>query len=307
MFQKLLSQPWSHLSHQSIPPNLIARLQREENHGLSYFLADDDAYIGGTSLLIAAEITQERQLPLYQLEYDVTEGCEVQFIYKSPEPDMQGKIDIYLNLQVTDILPDELAFYWQDVTDASSQADATTAMRLYLNENTVVYLKPSRKQELAEGWLLCSVRVPPTYPLGIATIKELGIHVDGTETVLFRLGLLTIIPLGDAPSALSRITQVQLQRDEDIHSKCSSSSCELWATLSWMMERNSKEDWDQVDHYMIFFKNVDSKAEPIFLGTSFSTEYRISGLEIKKHGNSIEIWAVNRLGTVIARQDIDIQ
>lgn len=296
------------MSHQSIQPNLVARLQRKEDDGVSYFLADDDAYIGGTSLLIAAEGTQERQIPLYQLNYDATNGCEVQFVYKSPEPDMQSKVQIYLNLRVTDVLPDELAYYWHDVAATSPQPQATTASRLNINEDTSVYLNTSKTQELAEGWVLCSVRVPSVHPLGEAAIEELGIYLDGTEDVLFRLGLLTIVPYADTSSTLaSKITHIQLQRDADVSSKCLSSSCELWATLSWMMESNSSEEWNQVDHYLISYGDINADGAATFLGTTFTTEYRISGLEMKNDIDYIQISAVSRLGNILAQQTIGIQ
>ncbi|KAI9473449.1 MAG: endo-b-N-acetylglucosaminidase [Benjaminiella poitrasii] len=356
--KRLLSQPWSHLSHQSILPNLDYQNPSiglfNENIKITCTLENCcGAFLGGTSLVLQGQRLTYREsrdmeieisIPLYQLNIDVSRGCTLRYIYKTPlaqdvklimscnftlhhNNDKSSSVE---NFCKTWLLEDMLSIencFRITITSANDSCDCQCFL-----------LSVTEECKTECGWLTKLTQIPAItredgYRLFINRI-ELNVIVNTASLVgvevhqVACLGHLSIIPTCDmslAPDSEEQISQLTNLKWKDtsieivkkasdipnnVHFESTLSQKEqnfrFFGTISWDELSNPIYDWKATDYYIVSYK-VDDE-ECVFLGTAFCTEYRISGLDCvnKARIHMIIIETVTREGYISSCASLEI-
>ncbi|KAI7906381.1 endo-b-N-acetylglucosaminidase [Cokeromyces recurvatus] len=315
----LLRQPWSHLSHQSILPNLdyqnLIMCPFDRNIDISCTLQDTfGAFLGGTCLVVKGQRLTHREshdmemdvvIPLYQMNISVSQGCILKYIYRTLLAEDVKLIMLYqFTLQnpkdsfssVSDFCKSWLPENNFDIEDGSritisSASDAcdSQCFTLPIVENSIHggawTMTTTQIPAVAEesGYSLLLNRIELCVVINTASLVGIKLHTIAC------LGYLSIIP---AFTNICVILQEETYR--------------FFGTICWNKLTESTNDWKDVDYYIISYE-IDGKNR-IFLGTAFCNEYRISGLECinKARRHKIIIETVTREGTIPSSTSLNI-
>jgi hypothetical protein len=290
--------------------------------------SDQEAYIGGTSLIIEGSRSSYREsrdfnadltIPLYKLKIDVSKGCLLRYVYKTLHEQ-----DVLLNMSCqfalsglstaetqsffSSLQPTELVDREEDfqVTVINTETQDGICFCLPIHE--------SRENE----WIVKTVEIKPAAADAAFTMTQVDANVTvntanlaGTSKhVLARLGYLSMIPLADAPPPKAWISSMAWENATLVKPVQKQDGSEeiyqFWGTLRWL-SHSDEAPWHHIDHYLLSTEVDDIPNTRVFLGTSFCNQYRISGVSIAASTKPyIVIEAVNRLGDIFYSTKLDL-
>ncbi|KAI8375697.1 endo-b-N-acetylglucosaminidase [Choanephora cucurbitarum] len=342
--KKLLSQPWSHLSHQSILPNLKyhspTMIPFDGNIKLTCSLENDyDAFIGGTSLLLKGQRLSHREsrdmeteisVPLYSLNVDTSQGCLIRYVYRNLlGDDAKVIITCHMLLQTVDSdASDELLDTWLPNTllmdkDEGLRTTITVQSGDRLHSRCCI-IPAMEEDQNKNGWIVKSAYIPAVSE-GIKLIVsqvEMSVMANTANLVgiqphlIMCLGHLSIVPLIE--DEINQLKESQGQIDQLSWSQTKTKKiaeneneqiAHFFGTLHWRQQISSAsrdQPWKQTDYYLIFYEAPDNTR--VFLGTAFCPQYRISGLSCVnlQAEHRIIVEAVNVVGNIGAMAHITI-
>ncbi|KAI8371465.1 glycosyl hydrolase family 85-domain-containing protein [Radiomyces spectabilis] len=288
---QVMASPWSQLSHQGILPNVNYRTpfaDKESSTALGCSMSDTDAYIGGTCLLLrlTRDLAQPGQyphdgtihynIPLYQLAIDISEGCSIQLIYKPLAQSNSLKIQPYCEFSL-----DGLSF---QANESQWQKESIT---------------------VDNGWTVLTINLSRPALSGAATrltVKHLGLSVafDTSELKESGLDLMRIGYLGVAPlSKQEHLNVLTNLRWEEVRWQDAS---HFSGTIAWdtLFTADTDNNLPGIGFVAIYYG-----VNRFFLGTAFTSMYRLSGMEIDASTQSnVYIEAYDVLGKVIATETL---
>ncbi|RUP47039.1 glycosyl hydrolase family 85-domain-containing protein [Jimgerdemannia flammicorona] len=296
----ILSQPWSHLSHQSIPPYLSEPIayhppapDAAPHPLLTCTLSGDDAYIGGTSLVVrispdtqtASATTWERaMIPLLESALPVaTEGNVLKLVFKPGQAGDKVKIGVYANVGWTAAgeknhdVGEETAKLWREgVTGGAGSKESSSFAFVDPPEADVgaPLVVPMVEVDKGhgvgtDGWITSYVQLQVPVPATVnkLVIREIGVIVSGvtlTPTTLTDLAFIGGIGILPSPSFAS-IThpvidsyQIAAIRfiSKSVDRDAKTQSLRLWATLTWDPQQpaSSTTETTAIDFYCIHYR-----------------------------------------------------
>ncbi|CAO3638157.1 unnamed protein product [Cunninghamella echinulata] len=301
---KILTQPWSHLSHQSIPPSFPnGKLDKK------------DAYIGGTSIIL---YNDSKYTKLYKLSLEMEGELQLQYVYKPMIDDDEFNITCQLSMEL----------YTNSVDTPLSVSFREGSL-----DNKFISIINSNPTKLNNGWIMKTIQLKKNYDhLSEAStaiiVNELGFIIDNKknfnteqqpllETV--RLGFIGMIPKNMNSSLITTATSntnsidsfewkdVHWEQHNDNsttdHEETNESNNQFWGTLNWNWKQpndnsNNNTPWDQVYYVMISTKDNELQQDK-FLGTSFTSQFRISGLNLQNFNTTeLLVQPINFLGQI---------
>ncbi|KAI8639429.1 endo-b-N-acetylglucosaminidase [Parasitella parasitica] len=341
--KKLLCQPWSHLSHQSILPNLKYRspaaYPSDENIAVQCSLqTDHGAYLGGTSLVVLGRRLNHREsrdteaeitIPLYQLNVNVSRGCQIKYIYRTPlMEDAKVILSCHFSFQASDDT-DIAEFFdlWSapnSLVDAAADEDGLRVTVTTTSDTceSRCFVLPSTEENAGENdWITKIIDVPsvPSRHQLFITRLEMSVVVNTaslvglTPHVIACLGYLSIIP-GSSSSSCMDIAKDEIEglQWSDIHTEeinHQEEAFRFFGTLSWRKSSASlQSSWQEVDYYIVSHEVDGDINTRLFLGTAFCEQYRLSGLDgiNKSVARKVVVEAVNREGCISAAASVII-
>ncbi|KAI8327315.1 glycosyl hydrolase family 85-domain-containing protein [Blakeslea trispora] len=336
--KRLLSQPWSHLSHQSILPNLRyhspVMTPADNNIKLTCSLENElGAFIGGTSLLLkgqrlthreSRDLETEVSVPLYKLELDVSKGCFLRYVYRAlAGEDARVVMSCQLTLQSSNFdTLDKLLDAWLPNTflldpDDGLRTTVSAQSEGYLYSRCCVF--PVVKEDQGENdWIIKLVYIPPISEGIKLSLNQVEMNVLANAANLVGiqphliacLGHLSILPSIDESNVLketqNHIDQMNWSqtKTKKITNAENEQTMSFFGTLHWQQQpwpTNHGQSWKRTDYYLIFYEAPEKTH--LFLGTAFCTQYRISGLACKNSQveHRIVIKAVDVVGNIGAQ------
>ncbi|KAI8979578.1 glycosyl hydrolase family 85-domain-containing protein [Mycotypha africana] len=310
--RELLQQPWSHLSHQSILPNLNYReldiYPEDSNIAIECCLKGEyGAFNGGTVLAFTGQrlVHQESNdtelvvnLPIYKFEMNMDQGCTIRYVCK-----ILNMFDVRVNLNGYFMLK------------SRSYEEAQEFFRKWQNTDTL---------ENEEGFT-ANVRIASrpdecTCMIDVCLNINTADFVDNKPHIIASIGQINIIPI--ITNALTVNTRILSNFFwEDLHLQqskgrdCLEKTLEkpqfyrFFGTLTWTdRSKTTTPAWKETDFYIIYHVVDGDHEKRQFLGTAFCQKYRITGLDItditKTHLIAVE--AIDRMGVVSATNFIEI-
>ncbi|CAO3653105.1 unnamed protein product [Mucor hiemalis] len=331
--KKLLSQPWSHLSHQAVLPNQSYRTPElypaDQNVKFTSSLdSDHGAFLGGTSLVIKGQRFGHREsrdaetevtVPLYQLSLDASGGCSLRYIYRTLwMKDVKITVSCHFSVSADD--PNLFFNLWKPVEnfffehDDGVRATVTTENTL---ESRCFLLRTTEEVSGENEWISKTIDIPavPEGDVLHITRVEVSVTVDTASLVgignhvIASLGYLSIIPTGKESGPLKTIQDI-CWRDEkwlNVKNNTQEETHRFYGTLNWTSTVDVVNEWDKIDYYNILYQDGDDTVNCVFLGTAFCNQFRLSGLDlVKPKLSKIVIEAVNKEGYVSSRASIDL-
>ncbi|KAF7721298.1 hypothetical protein EC973_004959 [Apophysomyces ossiformis] len=318
--KSVLDQPWSHLSHQGLLPNLDYRQPAlADRFSLQCELSDANPYMSGTSLLLKSSPgattvnTKEAYLPLYKANVDASSGLKIKFVYTRGSK--ASRLSLYLRLT----LGQEAATTWED----------TMAHFPLQNHGTVTghyeVAFPLEEDQPLEGdvddktaWIIKNIE---TLDLSkgagahsAATVDEIGLKgnvaLDETSTTLANVGYLRVTPSHFETSKVKHLELAWQEKEWQVKKKRTGRAPALirtlWGTLSWALllddtpssSSSPTTTMEGIEFFIISLMDKDKKTKK-FVGTAFCTQYRISGINPRKL-DFVQVEAIDRLGDVKA-------
>ncbi|KAI7894833.1 endo-b-N-acetylglucosaminidase [Mucor mucedo] len=342
--KRLISQPWSHLSHQAVLPNLDYRDPHiypiDKNTKFSSSLESNyGAFTGGTSLIIRGQRTSHREsrdtefdvtVPLYKLSVDASKGCTLKYIYRTlltEDVKLTMSCDFLLKTSAHATSTDFFSS-WQPESSLDQEdgfrATITTADDA---SESRCFLLPATEQATGENeWITKTIHIPAA-PVGNAIfINKIGVSVTVnaaslvglTPHVIASLGYLSIIP-GTTVDSLTQMNETKLidltwtdqeavakiPVQEDMSEILPEEVYVYYGSLNWKDVTKDTHDWKETEFYIISYQFENCDIS--FLGTSFCCQYRISGLEyVLSRAPQIIVEAVNREGLISSKANISI-
>lgn len=352
--QKLLCQPWSHLSHQSILPNLKYRepivYPNDKNIAVHCSLqTEHGAYSGGTSLVVVGQRLNHREsrdmeskitVPLYQLNVNASQGCQLKYIYRTLlMDDVKVILSCHFSLHAsTSSDSDEFFASWslpKTLSDADEDGFRATITSTKDACDSRCFLLPATEETTGENdWITKTIDISSVSPGNQLFIKRVEVSVIAntaslvglTPHVIACLGYLSIIPTTSSTSELkiqnlrwsdTRIEKVssvdirpgQQQQKEDLSDIAAQEEMlRYYGTLSWDSKSSVSSTWKEVEYYIVSYEMDDNAKNRTFIGTAFCNQYRISGLDCvnKSRIHRIIVEAVNREGHITAQSNLDV-
>ncbi|KAG0227957.1 hypothetical protein BGW41_003581 [Actinomortierella wolfii] len=377
--KQVRGKQWSNLSRQSLPPNMAnevyilrqdslrddisrssgPRLGLDVCNTIRWILSPDDAYYGGTSILIEQVGCLEDKptpavvggfttvaIPLYDTHISLGESpaWSVELVFKRLQPGVELVLYMGINRSYADdidIVKFRKDVQWntdsqmaplliaQGVQNSTGPANATSLIALDIGKagNGVQTTK-----NLEHGWhkvvvnLTGMLEQAELFRHG-STLAQLGVTVTFPTTSLAQgvsarplalLGSLAVLPL-HTPSkcalfalrASSTNIKVVMQPSPKPSFECSEQTTEaeangqaylrVWSTLDWDIgyaaepqNRQSNGDdtvaevspteYSHFNVYLSYEPGINGKRaysdEPIYVGTAFTTKYRITGATV---------------------------
>ncbi|KAG0776384.1 hypothetical protein G6F22_012606 [Rhizopus arrhizus] len=330
--KKLHSEPWFHLSHQSVLPNLDYQhpIVDHKDDCIEFTAAlenDDMAFTGGTSLNIYAHHLAYKEsldgdakitLPLYKTSIDVNQGCTIKLVYRSP---MQNEVKLnlccYLSLIASEISSLSEVFNNQQhekLTDQNGKLQATIETKEHATECATFSL-PMVDEEQHCAWITKTAHVPPLAYNGKLVLGKINLLVVfNTATtygfekcIVTSIGYLSVLPLMHSEEKVKHeLVELQLKDYERTVNSDVDDIYDLFATLSWKSVTDNCRESKMIDYVIVSYKLPNSN-EKFFLGTSFCDQYRISGLSITKTKSPVFIIeSVNREGDISAQASLQL-
>jgi hypothetical protein len=344
LLKKLLNQPWSHLSHQEILPNLNYRHPRvyplDKNIKFTSSLQYGyGAFTGGTSLVIngqrlthreSRDMESEVTVPLYKLCLEVSKGCTLQYIYRTLfMDDVKLTMSCHFSLKMSgDATADSFFDSWQPESFLDKEDGLRATITTTDTTESRCFLLPATEETTGENdWITKTIDIPAV-PEGSALYisrVEVSVVVNTaslaglTNHVIGCLGYLSIIPTEIIPTkdkdtfteTLVDISwkdkEIVKVEKEDLAEIGQEDVYRYYGTLNWTDLADSTEGWRQIDYYMISYELGDDANSRTFLGTAFCNEYRISGLEsLRSKIPKIIIEAVDREGYISSKASLEM-
>ncbi|OAD04876.1 glycoside hydrolase family 85 protein [Mucor lusitanicus CBS 277.49] len=352
--KKLLCQPWSHLSHQSILPNLKYRepivYPNDKNIAVHCSLqTEHGAYSGGTSLVVVGQRLNHREsrdmeskitVPLYQLNVNASQGCQLKYIYRTLlMDDVKVILSCHFSLHAsTSSDSDEFFASWslpKTLSDADEDGFRATITSTKDACDSRCFLLPATEETTGENdWITKTIDISSVSPGNQLFIKRVEVSVIAntaslvglTPHVIACLGYLSIIPTTSSTNELkiqnlrwsdTRIEKVssvdirpgQQQQKEDLSDIAAQEEMlRYYGTLSWDSKSSVSSTWKEVEYYIVSYEMDDNAKNRTFIGTAFCNQYRISGLDCvnKSRIHRIIVEAVNREGHITAQSNLDV-
>lgn len=338
--KKLLCQPWSHLSHQSVLPNLNYRTPvlypADQNVKITCSLdGDHGAFLGGTSFIIKGQRLGHREsrdaeseitVPLYHLSLDASKGCSLRYIYRTLlTKDVKLTVSCHFSLNADN--PTESFNVWKPVENALFEHDdglrATVTTENTL-ESRCFLLRTTEEVSGDNEWITKTIDIPAVPEGNVLHITrvEVSVTVDTASLVgmgnhvIASLGYLSIIPTVQGVHSEPLITIKDIYwKDEkwfSIKRNTSNGNKEedknrFYGTLHWTSTVSAVNEWEKIDYYNVLYQDGEDTSNSMFLGTAFCDQFRISGLDVAKANlPKIVIEAVNVEGYVSSRASIDL-
>ncbi|KAI9273900.1 endo-b-N-acetylglucosaminidase [Helicostylum pulchrum] len=336
--KKLLSQPWSHLSHQAVLPNLNYRNPQvypvDKNIKVTSSLESEyGAFTGGTSLIIKGQRLSHREsrdmesevtVPLFKLSLDASKGCSIRYIYRTLlQDDIKLTMSCHFSLK-TGQNETEADFFslWKPESSVDKEDGfRATIATANLNESRC-FLLPAMEETTGENdWIKKTIDIPAV-PAGRAlhlTRVEVSVSANTasltslTTQVIASLGYFSIIPtvsnsqiVNDSAHLTDLMwTDVAVEKEtKDLSDIGNEDVAVYYGTLKWTDLTQVMHDWKETEFYKVSYREGN---QCTFLGTSFCCQYRISGLKsIGSKVPEIIVEAVNREGHISSSATIDI-
>ncbi|KAI8087826.1 endo-b-N-acetylglucosaminidase [Gilbertella persicaria] len=329
----LLSEPWSHLSHQAILPNLDYQhpncLPIDENVQFSCSLeCEYDAFHGDTSLVVKGQRLTYREsrdtevevlIPLYQLNVNVSQGALLRYVYQTPlKEDVKIIMSCHFSLQTHRSHTDTFFQSWLSKEYSFDLEDEFRVTVTIGSENTTpsrCYLFSVTNEDGAGKWITKSIQIPPVDEdsklfmtrIEMTVVTNTASLAGVKPHVIVGLGYLSVIPTtlhqeGFIKDLAWKDTKVEIT-DENLEGE---PLVRFFGTLQWMTAFETDNSWQQVDYYLIYYEAHDGIR--LFLGTAFTNQYRISGLDCMNpsHKHLIVVEAANREGCIVSEACLDI-
>ncbi|KAI8092805.1 endo-b-N-acetylglucosaminidase [Halteromyces radiatus] len=355
--KKLLTGPWSHLSHQSIPGSMFDLATLDGN----------DAYIGGSSVILHCSRPTTNShtgtfdhpaarsfTGLFQLSLKIkSPRFQLCYSYKSL-PDANG-----YNYSLTGHL---LGHSTTDGINSQSISvldhEGNDGKHHPLNTGGLSIIK-IREEAMINGWIIRKVDIDCTLAMSAKStlvIQEIGFIISiysatnvkrkvlntnkeqqvivsdttGMDLDMVRLGSVSII--GEASALDYSISDniittstpcfswTDVQWEKLDYDNNGNPIVRFWGTINWCLSANNEisdqkqqrplPEWRQTEYTLVFLScSTLSDDNDIFIGSSFSTLYRISGIDIHL-GNSLDntlmIQYVDALGDIQSTHRISL-
>ncbi|KAG1053079.1 hypothetical protein G6F43_004816 [Rhizopus delemar] len=330
--KKLHSEPWFHLSHQSVLPNLDYQhpIVDHKDDCIEFTAAlenDDMAFTGGTSLNIYAQHLAYKEsldgdakitLPLYKTSIDVNQGCTIKLVYRSPtQNEVKLNLCCYLSLIAPDISSLSEVFNNQQhekLKDQNGKLQATIEIKEHATECATFSLSMVDEEQHC-AWITKTAHVPPLVYSGKLVLEKISLlAVFNTATtfgfekcIVTSIGYLSVLPLMYSEGKVKHeLVELHLKDYERIVNSDVDDVYYLFATLSWKSVTDNCRESKMIDYVIVSYKLPHSN-EKFFLGTSFCDQYRISGLSITKTKSPVFIIeSVNREGDISAQASLQL-
>lgn len=350
-----MCQPWSHLSHQSILPNLKYRepiaYPNDKNIAFHCSLqSEHGAYFGGTSFVVVGQRLNHREsrdmeseitIPLYQLNVNVSQGCQLKYVYRTLlRDDVKVILSCHFSLSASNTTDtNEFFKSWSppsNLTDAAAANEDGFRATVTTTKDTCesrCFLFPATKETAGENdWITKTIDIPSVSNGNQLFIKriEVSVVVDTasfvglTSHVIACLGHLSIIPTTTTNAQALQIQNLQWsdkhmkrvqpltnnEKKEDLNDIAAYQSeiYQYFGTLSWKNDSSIQSGWKEVDYFIVSHEIDGDINTRTFLGTAFCEQYRVSGLICvnKSRAHRIVVEAVNREGYIAALASLDI-
>lgn len=347
-----MCQPWSHLSHQSILPNLKYRepIAYPDDKNIAFHCSlqsEHGAYLGGTSLVVVGQRLNHREsrdmeseitIPLYQLNVDVSQGCQLKYVYRTLlMDDVKVILSCHFSLNASNNTDTNEFFQsWSppsNLTDAAYEdgfrATITTTKDACESR---CFLFPATKETTGENdWITKTIDIPSVSNGNQLFIKRIEVSVvvntasfvGLTSHVIACLGHLSIVPTTTTNAQALQIRNLEWsdkytkkvqpltnnEEKEDLSGIAAQDEIyQYFGTLSWKNESGIQPGWKVVDYFIVSHEIDGDINTRTFLGTAFCEQYRVSGLTCvnKSRAHRIVVEAVNREGYTSALASLDI-
>lgn len=230
----MLNQPWSHLSHEAVLPNLKYRNPHvrpvDKNIKFTSSLQYKyGAFTGGTSLVINGQRLTHREsrdtesevtVPLYKLNLDVSKGSALQYIYRTLlMEDVKLTMSCHFSLQTTgDATAVKFFNSWQPESSILDMEDGFRAT-ITTTDNTEsrCLLLPATKETTGENdWITKTIDIPAAPNDGstlyisrveVSVVVNTASLAGLTNHVIACLGYLSIIPTEVVPTAATTVDE----------------------------------------------------------------------------------------------------
>lgn len=333
-------EPWSHLSHQSIQPNITPARGK-----FRYEMSGDHAYLGGTSLGIVAtetfaEMSQDwstEMVPMYVLDMPLSNFCRIRYTVKDIRKDIS--FGVYIRLARPE------GSTRRHVMVPGSDDSPSDCYCIIENEigqgatSNQVIIHPS----------VCETETSNKWTTRTRTFKfsgddnadwkviEMGVVLHKPRSLRLPTGLVawlgSVSINNDSSVALSlefpqiHMADKQIQGMKDLPAAVTSNR-RLFCTLEWNIKfldgqipvnSTSIKIWDNLYFFAIYYRpanTIGMEAHPrlhahprfqagkwIFLGTAFTCAYRISGIRLEDAPTALEfeVRAIDYYGKQVAK------
>lgn len=295
--------------------------------------SDYGAFTGGTSLIIRGQRISHREsrdtefdvtVPLYKLYLDASKGCTLKYMYRTLlTEDVKLTMSCHFSLK-TSLNATATGFFssWQPKSSLDQEDGFRATVTTSEASESRCFLLPATEEVTGENdWITKIIHIPEV-PLGSALFinkVEVSVAVNAaslvglTPHVIASLGCLSIIPTEPSSSNDTQLVNLVWKDDEikqSVQEEMSQIAQEVYryyGSLEWTDLTKDTHDWKETEFYIISYKLDGGDSSHIFLGTSFCSQYRISGLEcVLSKTPHIIVEAVNREGYISSRASISI-
>lgn len=327
-------EPWSHLSHQSIQPNIIP------SRGKVYYeMSANHAYLGGTSLGVFvneafAETSQDwstEMVPMYSLDMPLSNYCRIRYSVK----DIAKNISFGVYVRIT--RPEGTARRFVMVPNS----DDTPSDCYFIIENEIghgasanqVIIRPSVCETQIENKWITRTRIfkfsgddKPDWKvteLGVVLHKPRSLQIPAG--LVAWLGSVSINNDSSVPPSLEfpqiHMKDRSIQKIADIQAAVAANRI-FFCTLEWSIKfldnhtassTATSKIWDHLYFFAIYYRRANSmamEAHPrfkphrwMFLGTAFTCAYRVSGIRQQAIPTTLEfeVRAIDHFGKQLAK------
>lgn len=307
-------EQWSHLSHQSIQPNIPqkpGKFRRE--------FSSDHAYLGGTSLdIYLSEVLENdahdwstEMIPLFSLDMPMTKCCRISYAVKDIQKDIN--LGMYVRISRSEGSTAEQV----STSQQESASDCYIIVENEPNDGSVeseVFINPSICQtETLHRW----INRTRTYTFGdiSGTWRVIEVGVVALKPRWMRvstglLGRIGMISVQSAPMSVPRFEFPQIYlNDKTIQQidqpKSASYTRDLFCTLTWdikfaggqlLHKATSRKIAAHVYFFAVYYRGVQEEVSAhvmadtrwVFLGTAFAHAYRVSGIKLGERPVTLE-------------------
>jgi hypothetical protein len=330
---------WSHLSHQSIQPNV-----KQHSGMFQYEVSMDHAYLGGSSLAIYINEAfgennmtwSTEMIPLYSLDMPLGKLCRVQYTIKNVKTDISFGIYVRVarpeNATQRHILnasqeavSDTYLIIESDVLQSNAESQVIINPSICATETQHNWVSKTRTFKFSgddnADWRVIEVGAVLHKPRAqrittglVAFLGSLSINNDSMNPPLFEFPHIHIWDRS--------FHEVDLPSQRAISVSETGKKRWLFCTLEWNIKfvdapltpsKFSSKIWDHVYFFAIYARPlrdinipVHPKFKPTrwtFLGTAFTCAYRVSGMLAQEKGTSLEfeVRAISHSGKEVAK------
>ncbi|KAI9279206.1 glycosyl hydrolase family 85-domain-containing protein [Umbelopsis sp. AD052] len=335
--ERQMLKQWSHLSHQSIQPNI-----KKPSGIIQYEVSIDHAYLGGSSLGIYINEAfghdtttwSTEMIPLYSLNMPLGKVCRVQYTVKDIKQNISFGIYVRVarpeNATQRHILnssqeatSDTYMIIESDVLQSNTESQEIVNPSICATETQNKWLSKTRTFKFSgdddADWKLIEVGVVLHKPRAqrvatglVAFLGSLSIDTQGTTLPTFEFPHINIWDRS--------FHEVDLPSQKVISASGTNKYRTLFCTLEWNIKfvdapltpnKFSSKIWDHVYFFAIYARPVRDKVDHpkfkpfrwAFLGTAFTCAFRVSGIMVQEKGSAweFEVRAISHSGKEVAK------